>query len=75
MDANDLANLSVVRKDVSKVSKLYNWLALELESSSEPLNFIKAEYHYFSWSTIYLQGKLVLFVTPQAVLQGITEVF
>lgn len=27
--------------------KLYSWHTLEPESSSEPLTFVKAEYHFF----------------------------
>lgn len=49
-------------------------LPLGWEVLLNPLTFIKAYYHYFSWSAIYLKGELVLFVTPPA-LQNLTDVF
>lgn len=49
MAASDLAaHLAVTKAKVSKPSKAVQLkLTLELESSSKPLTFSKAEHHYF----------------------------
>lgn len=75
LDASDLgADLSIVKAAVSKVSKALQ-LAYAWAGKFWITYFTKAYYHSFSWSAIYSKGELVLFVTPQAVLQGIIDVF